>query len=185
LALKSKPPKPLFRGFQLSCDPNSWAGDLVESFVYRRPLSVALEWIDGDSPIPGEGAATYRTAAVGIYRCRVSAENQAGAASTLSLPAGVFAAKRRKPSRRRGALRLRMIVPGHGNVRVSGRGLVPKRASIGGSKTLLVKARGKVRRRLRHGRKVYIRMRVAFALDGGVETTQQQAFLLRSRRARR
>ena len=72
-------------GSVLSCSPGSWAPDLLGSWLYRAPRSVAYSWTRDGAAIPGASGNTYTTTAAGSYRCTVSASNPAGSSSQTSV----------------------------------------------------------------------------------------------------
>jgi DNA-binding beta-propeller fold protein YncE len=78
-------------GSSLSCSQGSWAGDLLESFLYRAPQSFSYQWSLNGTPIAGATSASYTATAQGQYTCTVTATNQAGSAHQTSAPHAVTA----------------------------------------------------------------------------------------------
>jgi hypothetical protein len=72
-------------GSVLSCSPGSWAPDLLGSWVYRAPGSIAYSWTRDGAAIPGASGNTYASKAAGEYRCTASASNPAGSSSQTSV----------------------------------------------------------------------------------------------------
>jgi DNA-binding beta-propeller fold protein YncE len=72
-------------GSVLSCSPGSWAPDLLGSWLYRAPRSIAYSWTHDGAPIPGASDNTYTATAAGSYRCTASASNPAGSSSQTSV----------------------------------------------------------------------------------------------------
>jgi hypothetical protein len=71
-------------GSVLSCSQGGWAPDLLGSFFYRAPRSLAYQWTRGDSKIAGAAAGIFKPKRGGSYACRVTATNEAGSASQTS-----------------------------------------------------------------------------------------------------
>ncbi len=73
-------------GATLSCSAGTWAGDILESLLYRAPESLAYQWTRDGTDLSGAAAKTSSIIATsqGSYRCRVSATNAAGATSQTS-----------------------------------------------------------------------------------------------------
>jgi hypothetical protein len=71
-------------GSVLSCSPGSWAADLLGSFLYRAPRSVAYQWTLNGTDIAGASTNSYTAFAAGDYRCTVTASNQAGSTAQTS-----------------------------------------------------------------------------------------------------
>ncbi len=82
-SIAQKPP-----GSTLTCASTPTEPDLVESFLYRAPQSVAYEWTHEDSPVAGATGSTLVATEPGGYSCREVAIN--GAGSTFE-PGGAFA----------------------------------------------------------------------------------------------
>lgn len=78
-------------GATLSCSQGTWAADLLASFLYRAPRSFAYQWSVGGVDIPGADRSSLSASAAGEYRCRVTAQNHAGAATQTSEPHAVAA----------------------------------------------------------------------------------------------
>jgi hypothetical protein len=71
-------------GSALSCSQGSWAGDMVEAFLYRAPQSFAYQWSRDGVDIGGATASSHTASVAGDYRCRVRATNVAGSVSQTS-----------------------------------------------------------------------------------------------------
>jgi DNA-binding beta-propeller fold protein YncE len=71
-------------GETLRCSRGDWAADLLGSFVYRAPQSFAYRWLKDGAEIAGADQATYGPGEPGAYACRVTAANEAGAATQTS-----------------------------------------------------------------------------------------------------
>jgi PKD domain-containing protein len=126
----------------------------------------------------GQGATgsvvSHNYAAPGSYRVAVSAVDAAGtpvrAEGTISILArNDFSIGRLKLNRRKGTGRLTVAVPGPGKLVLSGRGVrkVERRAVGAGSVVLPVGTRGSARKRLRRRGELKLKLRVAFAPEGG------------------
>jgi DNA-binding beta-propeller fold protein YncE len=84
-------------GSSLSCSTGSWAADAVSEFLYRAPQSFAYQWSINGADIAGATQSSIAATAPGEYRCRVTAENHAGAASQMSAAYGVSASASSSP----------------------------------------------------------------------------------------
>lgn len=73
-------------GAVLSCSGATWAPDLLESFLYRVPESIAYQWTRDGAEVAGATDSSYTAYAPGDYRCRVTATNAAGSTSQTSDP---------------------------------------------------------------------------------------------------
>jgi DNA-binding beta-propeller fold protein YncE len=71
-------------GSVLTCSRGSWAPDLLGSWLYRAPRTLAYSWSRDGADIAGENGSTYGPTAEGDYRCRVTASNPAGSSSQTS-----------------------------------------------------------------------------------------------------
>jgi DNA-binding beta-propeller fold protein YncE len=78
-------------GSVLSCSPGSWAPDLLGSYVYRAPQTLAYQWSRNGADIAGATDNSYTAFAAGAYRCRVTATNAAGSTPQTSGPHTVVA----------------------------------------------------------------------------------------------
>ncbi len=76
-------------GSVLSCSRGAWAPDLLGSYLYRAPHTLAYRWSRDGGPIPGATHSSYTPDDAGDYRCRVTAANAAGSASQTSAPHAV------------------------------------------------------------------------------------------------
>src|SRR4029450_4215434 len=71
-------------GRVLTCQMGQWAPDLLGSFLYRAPRSLAVQWIQDDVEIPGAVQPTFTPTVAGSSSCRVTAANDAGSTSQVS-----------------------------------------------------------------------------------------------------
>jgi DNA-binding beta-propeller fold protein YncE len=91
-------------GSVLSCSQGSWAPDLLGSFFYRAPQTLAYQWSRHGADIAGATGNAYTPGGRGgNYSCRVTATNQAGSTSQTS--AGHSVAKNPKCKRLRKKLK--------------------------------------------------------------------------------
>lgn len=65
-------------GQSLTCTAGAWAADAPESFAFRAPTTVSVQWVRDDQTITGATDATYRVTEAGRYACRAIAANAAG-----------------------------------------------------------------------------------------------------------
>jgi hypothetical protein len=73
-------------GSVLTCSQGTWAPDVLASFLYRAPRSLAYQWTRNGAEIAGATDATYTAFVQGDYRCRQTATNDAGSTSQTSDP---------------------------------------------------------------------------------------------------
>jgi hypothetical protein len=73
-------------GQTLSCNPGSWASDLVGAFLYRAPQSFAYQWTANGAPIAGATSNAVLVSSPGDYQCEVIATNAAGSTTQTSAP---------------------------------------------------------------------------------------------------
>jgi hypothetical protein len=178
-ALKSRSPE-RFTAVRLSCTPGTWAPDLVESFLYRAPLSTSTQWtMDGrDLPAASE---PFTVTEVGNYRCRETATNRAGSASQLSPVAALFKVGRAKLNRRKGIARLPVELPAGGVLTLAGRGVVGRETQAAGKRKLRVKPRGKKKARLASKGRVKVKVKLTFTPTDGPPVSQRVPIALRKR----
>jgi hypothetical protein len=171
-------------GANLSCTQGIWAGDLVESFLYRAPLSVAVQWTrEGQDVAAG---TDFAASGVGDYRCRATATNWAGSTSQLGRVAAVFDVGKSKLNRRRGTARLSVALPGNpGSLALTGKGVVQKVVTASGPVKIPITPRGKVRKTLRSKGKAKLKTRLTFTPAEGDPVSQTATIALRKRVRRR
>jgi hypothetical protein len=78
-------------GSVLACSQDSWAPDLLASWLYRAPRRLAYSWTRNGAAIPGASGNTHTPSAGGDYSCTVTASNPAGNTSQTSAPHSVSA----------------------------------------------------------------------------------------------
>jgi DNA-binding beta-propeller fold protein YncE len=71
-------------GSKLSCSKGKWASDLLESFLYQRPVSFSDAWSRNGKPISGATTNSITASSAGTYTCTVTATNQAGSTKNTS-----------------------------------------------------------------------------------------------------
>jgi len=71
-------------GSVLTCSSGAWAPDVLDSFFYRAPRSLAYQWSRNGADIAGATDTSYTAFVPGDYRCRVTATNDAGSTSQTS-----------------------------------------------------------------------------------------------------
>jgi hypothetical protein len=167
-------------GLALSCARGGWAPDLVEARLYRAPVSTRIQWTRDGAPIPGATSELLRTAEVGTYGCRETAVNQAGAATGSSGLATFFKVGGVKLNRKKGTARLAVSLPPGGVLHVAGAGIVPQSVASGES-SVLIKANGKKRRKLRKRGEVGATASLIFELPGAPPSSQSAYVLLKKR----
>ena len=70
-------------GAKLSCSKGTWAPDLLESFLYQRPVSYSYSWSQNGKPINATSKSITASRA-GTYTCTVTATNEAGSTKKTS-----------------------------------------------------------------------------------------------------
>jgi hypothetical protein len=71
-------------GSKLTCSKGKWAPDLIESFLYRRPVSFSYAWSLNGTPISSATTNSITASSAGTYKCVVTATNEAGSAKKTS-----------------------------------------------------------------------------------------------------
>ena len=108
----------------------------------------------------------------------------AGSAAQTSDMQAIFRVGGERLNRRRGTARLKVFVPGPGRLTLWGKGLVNVslgRIVVGSKVSLLVKAKGKGKRRLDRRGKAKFKAKVAFTQSGGSVSTQRKHLKLKER----
>ena len=168
-------------GVSLICSPGSWAPDLVESFLYRAPLSTSLQWTRGGSDIPGATSTALTTQAVGSYRCRETATNHAGTASQLSPVAAFFKVGKAKLDKRKGIARLPVELPAGGRFTVAGRAIVDRTTQASGKRKITIKPVGREKARLGDTGRAKVKAKLTFMPAEGPPVSQSVRITLRKR----
>ena len=177
-------------GSDLSCSKGSWAPDLLESFLYRVPQSYAYQWSKNGAEIAGATSESIAAGSVGNYQCRVTAGNQAGTATQTSSGRGVFKIGRVRLNRRKGTARLPVTVAGPGAITLTGKGVLTRRispgfqargeaAAAGSTTTLLIKVKGKRRKKLSRTGRVKVSVKVTYTPTGGTPGAQAKRIKLK------
>lgn len=170
-------------GGALSCSRGGWSADQVESFLYRAPSAFADQWSQDGTDIPGATGTTFTPTAAGHFRCAVTASNPAGSASQSSRPFAAFRIGQARRNARRGTARLPVTVPDPGTLTLTGAGA---RTSIvnpasAGAATLVIKARGRKRRKLNRKGRATLTLAVAYVPNGLSPSSETIAVRLRKR----
>jgi DNA-binding beta-propeller fold protein YncE len=71
-------------GSKLSCSKGKWAPDLLESFLYQRPVRFSYAWSRNGKRITGATKHSIIASHTGTYTCTVTAKNQAGSTKKTS-----------------------------------------------------------------------------------------------------
>jgi hypothetical protein len=162
-----------------------------------------VDWGDGGSStgtvVAGTVSASHVYAATGSFPLLVTLSDDRGVVATVAASANVVAGRNRfdhgKPliNRRQGTAVLPVTLPGPGALRFGGAGVAVRRladARASGATTvdsadtikLLVKARGKARRRLEHSGLVKVTVAVTFTPVAG--TPRRESIRITLRKAR-
>ena len=177
---KRRPPSQIV-GVRLQCSPGSWAGDLVEAFLYQAPLSTTTQWLRDGQPIAGATSASITTTEAGNYRCSETAKNHAGATAQLSSVAAFFKVGGAKLNRRRGTARLAVVLPPDGLLTLRGRGIAGRRTGASGARKLTIKAKGRKKRTLTKTGKVRVGATLNFITAEAPPVSQNVTLALRKR----
>jgi hypothetical protein len=174
-------------GSTLTCTPGSWAGDLLESFLYRAPQTTSYSWSLNGAPLAGATAGTLAASAAGTYACTETATNGSGSSSHTSNPVSVAAAAtptvptaanpvaptirltKVKLDKKNGTAVLLAGVSGPGALTLTGKGLAKAKGSSKGAGVvkLTVRAKGKTKKMLAETGKKKVKAKIVFAPGGG------------------
>ncbi len=164
---------------------------MTASLLYRAPQTLSYQWTRDGQAIAGATSPALRAASVGDYGCLVTAANAAGAtASAANRASSVFALGKARRNRRRGTALLKVRVPERGRLSLWGKGVKRSRQSLGsgagravgaGSVNLVVKSKGKAKRRLLRRGRARIRLKVTYRPSQASGGTQSRKLLLRRR----
>ncbi len=170
----------------LTCTQGTWAGDLVESFLYRAPLSVSLQWTREGQDVSNATGANFAASGVGEYRCRVTANNWAGSSAQLSPVAAVFGVGKAKLSKRQGTARLPVNLPAAaGSLTVAGKGIAGKVLTTAGPVSVLIRPTGRARKALARKGSAKVGTNLTFTPAEGPPVTQVAKIILRKKTGRR
>lgn len=165
-------------GTELTCGTGTWAGDLVESFLFRAPHSVAYSWTRNGQPVAGADGKTLTTTLGGSYTCAETATNAAGSTAQTSASVEVLASNKfklgkLKLNKKKGTAKLSVTVPGAGKLALSGKGVKKskKTAKKAGTVKLAVKPSGKSKKKLGKMGKLKVKVKVKFSPDDGEPNT--------------
>lgn len=173
-------------GSNLTCSPGEWRGDLVESFLYRAPRSIAYQWLRNQTPIAGANAQTFIASRVGAYTCQVTATNFAGVNAELSPYKFAIKAtvvfKKVTYNRKKGTATLRVAVTGSGRLDLYGVGVAnAQRKNATGVAKLIVKTSGKARIKLARTGRARVKARLAYTPEGGKAIKRSKVVVLKKR----
>jgi len=180
-------------GAKLHCNPARWAGDLFASLLYRAPEGVSVRWAKDGKTIHGAKSRSITAHSVGDFRCVETARNPAGSASQRSDVLAVFEIGRAKLDEGNGTASLPVTVPGPGTLRLSGKGIVKQshsRARLSSTLRrkprtrtfdLLVKPKGKTRKRLNSSGRVKVKVKVTDTPKGGGHDSRTKTVILKKR----
>jgi hypothetical protein len=161
---------------------DAWAGDLVESFLYRAPQAVAYQWLLNGAPLSGATTQTVKADRVGRYSCRATATNFAGSTTETSAEVTVVGALKLgkvRLNRRTGTATLAVVTAGVGKLQLMGKGLKRRAANAGGKVRLKIQATGRARKRLRATGKARVKARVAFLPSGAKPIRRSKTIVLK------
>jgi DNA-binding beta-propeller fold protein YncE len=179
-------------GSTLRCTQASWAEDMLSSLLYRAPESISDGWTKNGSAVAGANSSSIVAGSPSNYRCVETASDPAGSTSQQSEAIAVFRIGKAKLNKNRGTGRLAVKVPGNGTLTLSGKGIVKEPAgrqgrtfnalSLGpGPRTvkLLVKPKGKTKKRLDRRGKAKVKVKVTDTPNGGSPDSQTKTVKLR------
>ncbi len=190
---KPKPGQPLVplvasQTATLNCSQGSWAGDLLESFLYRAPQQISLQWLRNDRPLAGATTSSLVASEVGDYVCRVTASNGAGSSAKESAPVNVTATLklgRALIDPEKGIAKLPVATSGTGVVSLSGKGVKPRKLRSKAGSTaqlrgiLVLKPRGRAKAKLQSDGRAKVKLKIAFTPTGGTPLSRTKSFSLR------
>ncbi len=178
-------------GSTLTCKPGTWAGDLVESQLYRTPQTMAIAWTLNGAPLNGATAATLTATQPGAYACQSIATDGAGqtvstsgsitVAAPVPLPPTVSVRLTRvKFDKNHGTATILVNVSGPGTLSLSGKKVVPRsvKASGAGIAKLKVASKGGALKTLIRSGKVRVRLTVKFLATEGARASATRAITL-------
>ncbi len=168
-------------GVTLSCAPGSWAGDLVEAFLYRAPLSTSIQWTRDGVDIPSANEPLLSARDVGNYRCRETAANRVGTASQSTDVAAFFLIGNTKLNRKKGTASLEVDTPPGGRLALSSKGLVPQTLEGSGTQKLPILPNTRKRKILRRKGRSNASAVLTFTPSGGPPVSQNVSIALRKR----
>jgi hypothetical protein len=176
-------------GSTLSCSQGKWAGDAVESFLYRVPQSFSYQWLRNGKPVAGATGAGVVASKVGAYTCEVTASNFAGPNPERSLVDFAVNAtvgfKEVSFNRAKGTAKLRVAVTGSGRLDLYGTGVAnAQRKHATGIATLTVRTSGKARIKLMKTGRAKVKARISYTPEGGKAIKRFRAIVLKKRQRR-
>ena len=146
-----------------------------------------ISWSFGDGGGAGGPTATHTYTAPGTYRVTAQISNGTGLTATAAAPAltirrpsNSFSFGHVKLNRKKGTAKLPTRVPNPGSLKLRGKGLARQRraAGSGGTFTLLVKPKGKVKRTLDKKGKVVVKAKVTYTPNFGLPNTKAKRLKL-------
>jgi hypothetical protein len=166
------------------------AGDLVAREALLGPLgdnggqTDTVPLLEGSPAIDAaDAAACLATDQRGVARPQRSACDigafELEPPRPAALPSNAFRFGKLKRNKQKGTALLTVVVPGPGTLTLTGKGVVKRRTT--GNK-LLVKAKGKSKRKLGRKGKAKVRLKVTFRPDGGTPNTKAKTVKLIKRR---
>jgi DNA-binding beta-propeller fold protein YncE len=180
-------------GSQLTCKAG-WKGDQLASQLFQAPESTSFTWLRNGKPVPGEHDGTLKSKDVAEYSCVASAQNAAGSTSKASDAIGVFKVGKLRRNLEKGTARLTVKVPGPGKLSLRGHRVVKERAFgfvrshranlrkvKGGRARLLIKPKGKAKRRLERTGRAKVKLRIGYKPPDGDKGVQTRVFRLKER----
>lgn len=154
-------------GSALSCSQGAWAPDLDGTFLFQAPRTFTYQWLRDGAEIAGAEGSTIAADTPGRYTCRVTATNHAGSTAEVSAPLTVADARfkigKPKLNRRKGTAKVPVTVPGAGELELEGKTIASKSKAVdAGTTKLLVKPKGKVKRKLAASGRATLKATVTF-----------------------
>jgi hypothetical protein len=172
--IKRKPhtpaPLPKLIGSRISCGAGSFAPDLVESFLYRAPTSVATSLTRENLAVAMQPADTP-----GDYRCQSVGTNVAGTTAATSPPLAIFELAKARANRRMGTVKVILLLPEEpGALGPIGKHVgvaVPSREETSGRTAITLRLTGRRRAKLAASGKLSSVVRLGFSPSGGGTST--------------
>ena len=182
-------------GSTLTCSPGTWAGDLVESQLYRAPQSTATAWTLNGSTLNGATGPTLTATQPGAYACQSIATNGAGSTTSTSATTNVVGTPppattppptsvsllRVKFDKRHGTATVLAKVSGPGTLTLTGKKVVKRsvKTSGAGIAKLKVASKGGALKTLIKAGSVKVRIRIGFLATEGARVSVTRKITLR------
>ena len=177
-------------GAKLTCNPATWKDDVTAAELYQSPQDVSQHWTENGKVLKGQSGNSFTPHEIGEFSCLDFATNAAGNTSKASAPIGVFRLAKVRRNLRKGTAKLVVKVPVAGFLKLKGRHIKTRAAGASGSlerkvkagrTRLMIKPRGKARRRLARKGKLKVKVWVSYRPMDAAKGTQRKVVRLKER----